>query len=168
MTACLIMRFCLGPKTSQFPYYPSASSRWSYGEDPLLPNHFVPCSKKAKKSTLRKKYSGLQGFLWGWREGDWQDIIEVDSPWAGRRDLPCIVMVRMLTALSALCLWKGSLCSSRRSTDRFWDSRLVCSRRCGYERKHGGPSKGRSSFSSKLDKLLCFDATCSTDVQYLV
>ena len=75
-----------------------------------------------------------------------------------------MVMVRMLTALRALCLWKESPCSSQWSTDRFWDSRLVCSRRCGCKRRHDVLSEGRGGLSSKLHKL-CFNATCSEDAQ---
>jgi hypothetical protein len=61
-----------------------------------------------------------------------------------------MVMVRMLTALSALCLWKGSMCSSKRSTGKVWDSRLVCCRSCDCKRRHGGPFTGRSCLSSNF------------------
>lgn len=136
--------------SNQFPYYPSAQGR------PMWKTHFfqttlLTCSKKAWKIALCKKSEGGRGLLRGLKRGrmegqHWSKAF----PWAGRQNLRCMVMVRMLTALRALCLWKGSPRSSEMSTDRFWDSRLVCSRRCGWNRGHGGLSEGRSCPSSKL------------------
>lgn len=154
----------LGPTTTQVAAQGGPKRKACFFQTILL-----TCSKEAWGVTLQEVQWVAKGF-WGAGEREkGRASLKLGSPLVLEQNLPCTVMVRMLTALSALCLWKGSLCSSQWSTDRFWDSRLVCSSRCGYKRRHGGLSKGRGDLSSKLDKLVqChMQRRCSTHFNFM-
>lgn len=104
---CILSPKC-HPKANRFPPLPKGQLRVGS----LLPSHLAHMLQCGTRSDSARSTGGFRRLLGEERRMEGHHCSSA-LPGAGRQSLPCMVMVRMLTALRALCLWKGSPCSSK-------------------------------------------------------